>query len=119
MKCLIALWSEEKTSSILVVAGAWAGVFYLSPWIASWVVLPLINLLHDPPEWATPRMISEVIVYSTFIALFFALASLRDRFLRRDHLKIKITDYGSDWAEIESDDAAYFAQLSRHSEVYS
>jgi hypothetical protein len=47
------------------------------------------------------------------------LASLRDRFLRRDHLKIKITDYGSDWAEIESDDAAYFAQLSRHSEVYS
>jgi hypothetical protein len=42
----------------------------------------------------------------------------RDLFLRRDHLKARITDYGKNWVEIASSDGLYFSELEKGSEVF-
>jgi hypothetical protein len=47
------------------------------------------------------------------------IRNFRDRFLRRDHLKVVITDYQNDWVEFAVSDTSYFEQLERQSQIFS
>ena len=114
-RCFLALWLEEQVSSILVLGAAIAGKLYLSPWIALRVVALLVKLFPTMPNWLTVH----AIVNASLFAYLLLFGHIRDCFLRRGRLKVEITDYRNHWAEIECDDAAYYLELSKHSEVYS
>lgn len=91
--------------------------------VSIWMMKLLIRASHHfpnlVPAWVYTPSFAEVLVPVVFLLAFFFFARFRDRFLRRDHLKVRIADYGNDWIELSSSDAQYFAELAKLSEVYS
>ena len=106
-KCSISL-SLQSWASLALVIGA---CFVASTYLSIWVMMLVFRIYGHPPAWAESPSIAEILVPVMFLAAFFFFAALRDRFLRRDHLKVKITDYGNDWIELASSDVPYFTEL--------
>lgn len=78
-----------------------------------------LSIFHSVSAWVSSRSFAEsLVVCILFLASFF-FGNFRDQFLRRDHLKIKITDYRNDWIELASGYSQYFAELAKGSELYS
>jgi hypothetical protein len=119
MRCFLVLGLQEWISLALTLG--------VSLWISAY--LPryfLVNIIQIDqrrpglvPAWLTSDWFIEGLVLVVFLGTFYFVAHWRDRFLRRDHLKIKIADYRTDWIELESDDASYFTEFTKHSQVFS
>jgi len=77
------------------------------------------SIFHSVSAWVSSRSFAELLVLCILFLSSFLFGHLRDQFLRRDHLKIMITDYRNDWIELASGDSQYFADLAKGSELYS
>ena len=118
-KCSISLSLQSWASLALVIGACFVASTYLSIWLMKLVFRICHHFPDSIPAWVCSPSVAEILVPVMFLAAFFFFAAFRDRFLRRDQLKAKITDYGSDWIELSSCDAQYFAELAKLSKAYS
>lgn len=117
--CSISLSLQSWASLALVIGACFLASTYLSIWVIMLVFGIYKHYSHSVPAWADSPSVAEILVLVVFLAAFFFFAALRDRFLRRDHLRVKVTDYGNDWIELSSSDIQYFAELTKLSEAFS
>jgi len=77
------------------------------------------SIFHSVSAWVFSRTFAESLVVCVLLLASFVFGRFRNQFLRRDPLKIKITDYRNDWIELTSDESQYFSELAQGSELYS
>ncbi len=118
-RCFVVLWAEDWITLILMLAASLATTRYLSPWLVALMIRTYRSLLKAVPDWFASQWFATAVVCTVLISASWLFGHFRDRFLRRQHLKVRITDYSNDWVEIESDDDMYFVDLARHSQAFS
>jgi len=104
---------------LLMLGAALASTFFLSTWSIVFLIGMQRKLFHTVPGWLKSRGFVEISVSAIVLGAVWLFGHFRDRFLRRNHLKVAITDYQNDWVELETGDTRYFEQLERQSEIYS
>lgn len=118
-KCAISLGLQSWASLLLMLGAALAATFYLPKWGILLLVYAQLRFVGSASDWVYSGWFVEVLVCSVLLVAMSLFGSLRDRFLRRDHLKLKVTDYGNDWVELSSSDDLYFGDLAKQSQLYS
>lgn len=118
-RCFISLGVQAWASLTLMLGASAACTFYLSQWGMLFLISAQRSIFRSVSTWVYSRPFVEFFVICiVFLAMFF-FGHFRDQFLRRDHLKVKITDYRDDWIELSSSDGQYFSELAKSSEPYS
>ena len=117
-KCFITLGVEQWASFVLMLGTALASTFFISTWGMEFIIGMQRRLFHSVPEWLVSRGFTEIFVCVIALAAVQFFGRFRDRFLRRDHLKVAITNYQNDWIELAVSDTSYFEQLKKQSEIY-
>ena len=118
-KCFIILGVQEWVSLVLMLGAALVSTFYVSTWGFLFIIGTQRRLFHTVPEWLVSRSFAEIFVCTVVLGAVWFFGNFRDRFLRRDHLKVVITDYQNDWVEFAVSDRWYFEQLERQSQIFS
>lgn len=118
-KCFIILGVEEWASLLLMLGAALASAYFLSTWSIVFVIGMQRKLFDTVPGWRVSRRFAEIFVWAIVLEAVWLFGHFRDRFLRRNHLKVTITDYQNDWVELAVSDTPYFEQLENQSEIYS
>jgi hypothetical protein len=118
-KCFIILGVQEWVSLVLMLGAALVSTFYVSTWGFLFIIGTQRRLFHTVPEWLVSRSFAEIFVCTVVLGAVWFFGNFRDRFLRRDHLKVVITDYQNDWVEFAVSDTSYFEQLERQSQIFS
>jgi hypothetical protein len=118
-KCFIILGVQEWVSLVLMLGAALVSTFYVSTWGILFIIGTQRRLFHTVPEWLVSRSFAEIFVCTVVLGAVWLFGNFRDRFLRRDHLKVVITDYQNDWVEFAVSDKSYFEQLERQSQIFS
>ena len=118
-RCFVVLRAEDWITLILMLAASLATTRYLSPWLLVLVIRTHRSLFNAVPDWVASQWFVTAVVCTVLISASWLFGHYRDRFLRRQHLKVRITDYSNDWVEMESDDHSYSADLARHSQTFS
>lgn len=77
------------------------------------------KFFHTVSLWLASGWFVEALVSTVLLGAAWFFGIFRDRFLRRDHLKVSITDYQNNWVELCANDASYFEQLEHLSPLYS
>jgi hypothetical protein len=98
---------------------ALASTYFVSTWSIEFLIWMSRRLFHTVPERLMSRGFAEIFVCAIVVGAVWFFGDFRDRFLRRDHLKVAITDYQNDWVEFAISDTSYFEQLENHSEIFS
>jgi len=117
-KCSLVLGLQSWASAILILGASFLSTFYVSQWALILIVRGSGSLFGAVPPWLLSRSTAEVIVCTVLCVASVIFGHYRDRFLRRDHLKGKITDYRDNWVEIASDDISYLSAIEEKSEVF-
>jgi hypothetical protein len=94
---------------------SFACAFYLPQWSIR-LIIQVRGKAFNPE---TAGWFAEAIVLIVLLGAIFFFGHHRDQFLRRDHLKVKIANYGDDWLEIVGNDGSYFGELVRDSTIFS
>jgi hypothetical protein len=98
---------------------ALASTYLISTWGIVLIIGMQRRLFHTVPQWLVSRGFAEIFVCAIVLGAVWFFGNFRDRFLRRDHLKVAITDYQNEWVEFAVSDATYFEQLENHSSIFS
>ena len=117
--CAVNLGLQEWTSFLLMLGAAFAATFYLLKWGILVLIYAQQRFFRSASDWVYSGWFVEVVACIVLLSAASLLGSLRDRFLRRDHLKLKITDHGTDWVELSSSDNVYFGELVNQSQLHS
>jgi hypothetical protein len=117
--CYISLGIQSWASLALWLGATLGSTFYLPQWILLLLIRAQQSIFHSVSAWVFSRSFAESLVACVLLLASFLFGRFRDQFLRRDHLKIKITDYRNDWIELTSGDNQYFSELAKGSELYS
>jgi len=118
-KCFIVLGVEGWASLVLMLGTALASTYFASTWGIVFLIGMSRRLFHSVPEWLVSRGFAEIFVCAIVVGAVWFFGNFRDRVLRRDHLKVAITDYQNDWVEFAVSDTSYSEQLENHSEIFS
>lgn len=118
-KCFLVLRSEDWLTLILMLAASLATTRYLSPCLVVLIIRADRRLFKTVPHWLVSQGFSTALVCTVLISASWLFGSYRDRVLRRQRLKITLTDYSTDWVEIESNDDSYFSDLAAHWRAFS
>ncbi len=102
-----------------MLGAALASTYFISKWGIVFLIGISRRLFHTVPEWLVSRGFAEIFVCAIVVGAAWFFGNFRDRFLRRDHLKVSITDYQNDWVEFVVSDTSYSEQLEKHSEIFS
>ena len=117
--CAISLETQGWTSLLLALGALFATSIYLSKWAMLLLISSQQVFFHSVSDWVFSDWFPQTLAGTVVVLVSTLLGSLRDRFLRRNHLKLKVTDYGNDWIELSSTDDLYFGELARQSQFYS
>jgi len=113
----VSLGVQEWVSLVVMLGAALVSTVYVSTWGILFIIGTQRRLFHTVPEWLVSRSFAEIFVCTVVLGAVWFFGNFRDRFLRRDHLKVVITDYQNDWVEFAVSDTSYFEQLERQSQV--
>lgn len=118
-RCFIRLGIRSWASLALWLGATLGSTFYLPQWILLLLIRAQQSIFHSVSAWVFSRTFAESLVVCVLLLASFVFGRFRNQFLRRDPLKIKITDYRNDWIELTSDESQYFSELAQGSELYS
>lgn len=104
---------------VLMLGTALASTYFISIWGIVFVIGVQRRLFQTVPGWLVSRWFAEIFVWTIVLGAFWLFGYIRVRLLRRDHLKVAITDYQNDWIELAISDTSYFEHLEKQSEIYS
>src|SRR5258708_9267164 len=113
--CYVLLKFQEWITLVLMYGVSIACAFCLPQWSIR-LIIQVRGKAFNPE---TLGRFAEAIVSVVLLGAIFLFGHYRVQFLRRDHLKVKIANYGDDWLEIVSNDRWYFGELVRDSTIFS
>ncbi len=104
---------------VLMLGAVLASTLYVSKCGIVFIIWTQRRLFHTVPEWLVSYWFVEIFVCIVVLSAGWFFGNFRDRFLRRNHLKVAITDYQNDWVEFTVSDTSYFEELENQSEIFS
>lgn len=117
--CAVSLGIEAWASLLLMLGASSAITFYLPRWGILLLIHTQQRIFRSVSDWVYSQLFVEVVVCSVLLMAMSLFGNLRDRFLRRNHMKLRVTDYGNDWVELSSSDDLYFGELAKQSLLYT
>ena len=102
-----------------MLALAVACTFYISTTGIVLIVKAHRSLFHRVPEWLLSRGFAELLVLTALLGTVSLFGRFRDHYLRRDHLKVAIKNYGNEWVELAVSEPTYFGELEKQSHIWT
>jgi hypothetical protein len=118
-RCFLILGVEGWASLLLMLGAELAATYFVSTLGIVLIADIQRKFLHAVSQWLVSGWFVEMLFFTILVGAVWFFGIFRDRYLRRDHLKVSITDYQNDWVELSANDASYFEQLEHLSPIYS